>query len=82
MAVDRKFKITQNDIIKISSNCQNLQVIFWQLIEFLDQVKSLKKIWSTEYENFDQLKNDNFNQVNFGQTIHCQERKKETKEFK
>ncbi len=30
-----------------------------------------KKIWSTDYENFDQLKKHNFDQVNFGQTTPC-----------
>jgi hypothetical protein len=34
-------------------------------------VKSVKKIWSTDYETFDQLKNDNFDQLNFGQTTLC-----------
>ncbi len=33
-----------------------------------------KKIWSTDYESFDQLKKDNFDQVNFGQTTPCQEK--------
>jgi hypothetical protein len=33
LAADRNFKITQNDIIKISINCQNLPVIFLQLIK-------------------------------------------------
>jgi len=28
-----------------------------------------QKFWSTDYESFDQLKNDNFDQVNFGQMI-------------
>ncbi len=58
-------------LLKFLINCQNLQVIFWQLIEFFDQVKSLKKIWSTDYENFDQLIKHNFDQVNFGQTTPC-----------
>ncbi len=35
-------------------------------------MKSVKKIQSTDYETFDQLKNDNFDQVNFGQTTLCQ----------
>jgi len=30
-----------------------------------------KKIWSTDYETFDQLKKHNFDQVNFGQTTPC-----------
>jgi hypothetical protein len=30
-----------------------------------------KKIWSTDYENFDQLIKHNFDQVNFGQTTPC-----------
>ena len=30
-----------------------------------------KKIQSTDYESFDQLKKDNFDQVNFGQTTPC-----------
>jgi hypothetical protein len=30
-----------------------------------------QKFWSTDYESFDQLKNDNFDQVIFGQTIPC-----------
>jgi hypothetical protein len=33
LAVDQNFKITKNDINNISINCQNLQVIFWQLIK-------------------------------------------------
>jgi hypothetical protein len=33
LAVDRNSKITKNDINKILIYCQNLQVIFWQLIE-------------------------------------------------
>ncbi len=44
---------------------------FWQLIEFFDQLKS-QKIQSTDYENFDQLKKDNFDQMNCGQTTPCQ----------
>ncbi len=32
-ALDRKFKITQNDIIKILVNCQKITCKFWQLIE-------------------------------------------------
>ncbi len=30
-----------------------------------------KKIRSTDYESFDQLKKDNFDQVNFSQTTPC-----------
>ncbi len=30
-----------------------------------------QKIWSTDYESFDQLKKHNFDQVNFGQTTPC-----------
>ncbi len=70
-AVDQNFKITQNDIIKISINCQNLQVIFWQLIEFLDQLKSVKNFGQLIMKVSIQLKNDNFDQVNFGQMIPC-----------
>jgi hypothetical protein len=33
LAVDQKFKISQNDIIKISINCQKRTYGFWQLIE-------------------------------------------------
>jgi hypothetical protein len=33
LAVDRKFKITQNDIIKISINCQKITCKFWKLIK-------------------------------------------------
>ncbi len=33
LALDQKFKITQNDIIKISINCQKRTYGFWQLIE-------------------------------------------------
>jgi hypothetical protein len=29
------------------------------------------KFWSTDYETFDQLKNDNFDQLIFGQTTPC-----------
>ena len=56
MAVDRKFKITQNDINKT-----------------FDQLKSLKKFdQMIKYKTFiiktfDQLKNDNFDQVKFDQ---------------
>jgi hypothetical protein len=71
LALDQKFKITQNDIIKILINCQKITCKFWQLIKFFDQVKSLKKIRSTDYENFNQLKKHNFNQVNFGQMTPC-----------
>jgi hypothetical protein len=60
-----------------------LQVIFWQLIKssnngilgfknFRSTEKS-QKIWSTDYETFDQLKKHNSDQVNFGQTTPCQE---------
>ncbi len=78
--------------------CQNLQVIFWQLIESsnngilciktFDQVPKFAsyflavdrifwstekrlKFWSTDYETFDQLKNDNFDQLIFSQTTPC-----------
>jgi homoserine trans-succinylase len=30
------------------------------------------KFWSTDYENFDQLKKHNFDQLIFGQTAPCQ----------
>jgi hypothetical protein len=33
LALDRKFKITQNDIIKILINCQKRTYGFWQLIK-------------------------------------------------
>jgi hypothetical protein len=48
----------------------NLQILAVDRI-FQSTEKS-HKIWSTDYENFDQLKKDNFNQVNFGQTTPCQ----------
>jgi hypothetical protein len=51
LAVDQKFKITQNDIIKISINCQNLQVIFWQLIEASNNGNLFRLL-----KSFDQLK--------------------------
>jgi len=40
--------------------------IFWS-------AEKSQKIWSTDYETFDQLKKHNFDQVNFGQTTPCQE---------
>ncbi len=48
------------------NNLQILAVdqIFWS-------TEKSQKIWSTDYENFDQLKKDNFDQVNFGQTTPC-----------
>jgi hypothetical protein len=33
LALDQKFKITQNDIIKILINCQKITCKFWHLIE-------------------------------------------------
>ncbi len=39
--------------------------IFWS-------TEKCQKIWLTDYENFDQLKKHNFDQVNFGQTTPCQ----------
>jgi hypothetical protein len=33
LALDGKFKITQNDIIKILINCQKITGKFWQLIK-------------------------------------------------
>ena len=49
------------------NNFQILAVdqIFWS-------TEKSQKIWSTDYENFDQLKKDNFDPVNFGQTTPCQ----------
>ena len=47
----------------------NLQILAVDQI-FRSTEKS-QKIWSTDYENFDQLKKDNFDQVNFGQTTPC-----------
>jgi hypothetical protein len=48
----------------------NLQILTVGRI-FRSTEKS-QKIRSTDYENFDQLKKDNFDQVNFGQTTPCQ----------
>jgi hypothetical protein len=63
-------------------------MVFWALKTFDQLPKSVgsflavdrifrsteksQKIWSTDYETFDQLKKHNFNQVNFGQTTPCQ----------
>ena len=47
----------------------NLQILAVDQI-FRSTEKS-KKIWSTDYETFDQLKKDNFDQVKFGQTTPC-----------
>ncbi len=48
------------------NNLQILAVdqIFWS-------TEMSQKNWSTDYENFNQLKKDNFDQVNFGQTTPC-----------
>jgi hypothetical protein len=48
---------------------KNLQILAVDQI-FRSSEKS-KKIRSTDYENFDQLKKHNFDQVNFGQTTSC-----------
>ena len=41
------------------------------LTETFDQVKSLKKIQSSENETFDQVKNETFDQVKFDQLTPC-----------
>ncbi len=38
LALDQKFKITQNDIIKIFIKCRNPSVLFWQLIKSFNNV--------------------------------------------
>ena len=53
------------------NNLQILTVdwIFWS-------TEKSQKIWSTDYESFNQLKKHNFDQVNFGQTTPCRDKKK------
>ena len=42
LAVDQNFLKAKMTLIKLSINCQNPSVLFWQLIEFFDQLKSVK----------------------------------------
>jgi hypothetical protein len=42
LAGDRNFLQAKMTLIKLSINCQNPSVLFWQLIEFFDQLKSVK----------------------------------------
>ncbi len=42
LAVDQNFINVIFSYFKISINCQNPSVLFWQLIEFFDQLKSVK----------------------------------------
>ncbi len=37
--------------------------------QIFQSTEKSKKIWSTDYETFDQLKKDNFDQVKFDQVI-------------
>jgi hypothetical protein len=39
--------------------------------QIFQSTEKRQKFWSTDYESFDQLKNDNFDPVIFGQTIPC-----------
>jgi len=55
---------TFNQVPKNNFQILAVDQIFWSTEKF-------QKIWSTDYENFDQLKKDNFDQVNFGQTTPC-----------
>jgi hypothetical protein len=47
LAVDRNFLKAKIPLLELSINCQKRTYGFWQLIEFFDQVKTVKK--------FDQL---------------------------
>ncbi len=58
MAVNQKFKITQNDINKTFDQLKTLKKF--------DQVM---KYYKLIIKNFDQVKKHNFDQVNFGQVI-------------
>jgi hypothetical protein len=53
----------------------NLQILAVDWI--FGSTEKSKKIWSTDYETFDQLKKDNFNQVKFGQTTPCCQNQKQ-----
>jgi hypothetical protein len=85
-------KSSNNGILgfkKVSINCQNPSVFFWQLIKILlmsflvilkfCSTENSQKIWSTDYESFDQLIKHNFDQLNFGQMIPCQNVHNQTK---
>ncbi len=53
-------------------------MVFQAFKKFRSTEKS-QKIWSTDYETFDQLKKHNFDQVNFGQTTPVKRKKKLSK---
>ncbi len=55
---------TFDQVPKFASYFLEVDQIFWSS-------EKSKKIWSTDYENFDQLIKHNFDQVNFGQTTPC-----------
>ena len=56
---------TFDQVPKKNGQIFSLDQIFWSS-------EKSKKIWSTDYETFDQLKKHNFDQVNYGQTTPCQ----------
>ena len=70
-SVDRNFKITKNDIIKSFDQLPKFASYFWAVDQIFQSTEKRQKFWGTDYESFDQLKNDNFDQVNFGQTTPC-----------
>ncbi len=55
LALDRKFKITQNDIIKMLIKCQKRTYRFWQLIESLIKLLIKWQLFRRLTEKFDQL---------------------------